>query len=91
MEKVVDLHQTGVDAHELGAGLGEEIFAESATAVELDEEPTEVAKLLVADVQEGPALPAEHSRMRPAGGDSVDPWAVVTSSPPVNRPHGSEV
>jgi hypothetical protein len=42
-------------------------------------------------VQEGPALPAEHSRMRPAGGDSVDPWAVVTSSPPVNRPHGSEV
>jgi 3-hydroxybutyryl-CoA dehydrogenase len=35
-------------------------------------------------------LPPEHSRVWPAGGDSIDAWALVTSSPPVNRPHGSQ-
>ena len=36
-------------------------------------------------------LPAEQSRMWPAGRDSVDTWPLVTTSPPVNRPHGPEV
>jgi hypothetical protein len=29
--------------------------------------------------------------MRPPGGDSVDTWALLTTSPPVNRPHASRV
>ena len=91
VEELVDLRQAGIDPHELGAGLGEEVFAEAATAVELDEEPAEVAELLVTDLQERPVLPAEHSRMRPAGRDSVDTWPLVTTSPPVDRPHGSGV
>ena len=91
MEDLVDLGQAGVDPHELGAGLGEEVFAEAAAAVELDEEPTEVAELLVADAEERPVLPAEQSGMRPPGGDSVDTWALLTTSPPVNRPHASRV
>jgi hypothetical protein len=91
VEELVDLRQAGIDPHELGAGLGEEVFAEAATAVELDEEPTEVAELLVADMQERPMLSAEHSRVWPTGLDSVDTWPLVTTSPPVNRPHGPGV
>jgi len=49
VQELVDLGQAGVDPHEFGASLGKEVFAEAPTAVELDEEPAEVAELLIAN------------------------------------------
>jgi hypothetical protein len=88
VKEVVDLRQSGIDSHELGAALGEQVFAEAATAVELDEEPAQVAELLVADVEKRTLLPAQHSGVWPARSDSVGAGTAVTSSPPVERPHG---
>jgi len=39
MEKVVDLGEARVDADDAGAALGEQVLAETAAAVHLDEQP----------------------------------------------------
>src|SRR5204862_6991821 len=45
VQQVVDLYEAGVDADELGAAFGEEILAEAAPPVQLDEQAAEVAQL----------------------------------------------
>ena len=62
VEQLVDLGEPRVDADELRAALVQEVFAKAAAAVDLDQQPAEVAELLLADLQKRAALAAEQAR-----------------------------
>ena len=86
MQKLVDLGQPRVDADELGAALGEQVLAEAAAPVELDQQPAEVAQLLLADVQERALLSPQQAGVGPARGDPVDSRSGAARGLLVERP-----
>src|SRR4029077_3647502 len=59
------------DSDELRAAFGEEVFAETASAIELDEEPAEIAQLLLACLEQRSPFPAQEPRVRAPRLDAV--------------------
>lgn len=75
MQKLLDLAEPGIDADDDRRPLLQEVVAEPAAAVHLDEQPAEIAQGVLARLQQGPALAPQHAGMCPARGDpgsSVD-------------------
>jgi 3-hydroxybutyryl-CoA dehydrogenase len=91
VQQVVDLDEPRVDADEHGARLREQVLAEAAAAVELDEQAAEIAKLLLADPEERPLLAPQLARVRPARRDAFRTRAALARSPPPERPHAGSV
>jgi hypothetical protein len=61
MEEVVDLAESNVDSDHGRASLVEQVFAQGAAAIHLDEQPTELPEGLTAGLQKRPSLAAEES------------------------------
>ena len=72
VQQVVDLREPRVDPDGVGAGLLEQVLAERAAAVHLDDEPAEVAQLRLARAQQHLLLAAEHAGVRAPRSDALD-------------------
>ena len=70
VEELVDLGEAGVDPDHRRRPLGEQVVAEAAAAVHLDQQSAEVAQRILAGLQQRAAFPAQHPGRGPARGDS---------------------
>ncbi len=86
MEEVFDLGESRVDAHDRGAPLREQVLAEPAAPIHLDEQPAQLDERLVAGLAEHPALAAKRSGLR---APQCDPFDV--RPPAMERRHAEKV
>jgi len=70
VQELLDLAEPGVDAHDDGGPLLQEVVAKTAAAVHLDDQAAEIPECVVARLQERPPLAAQHSGVGPARGDT---------------------
>jgi hypothetical protein len=70
MEELFDLGQARIDSDHCGSTFGEQVVAEAASAVHLDQQAPEVAERVLACLQECSPFAAEDARLRPARGDA---------------------
>ena len=68
---VVDLGEARVDADDRRGALGEQVVAEAAAPVHLDEQAAEVAQRVLAGLQQRAPLAAEQAGVRAARGDAL--------------------
>jgi hypothetical protein len=87
VQELFDLREPRIDSHNRGGTLGEQVVAEAASPVHLDEEAAEVAERILARLHERPALAAEHAGLRAAWRDAFG----VVCAPAKKRGHPGRV
>ncbi len=87
MQQVLDLGEARVDPDDDRRPFGEQVVAEAAAAIHLDEQPADVAKGVVARFQERATFAPEHSRVWAARSDPC----VVGCAPAPERGHPGRV
>ena len=70
-EQVVDLGEARVDADDRRGALGEQVVAEAAAPVHLDEQAAELAQRVLARLQQRAPLTAEQPGVRATRGDTL--------------------
>src|SRR5262245_15415402 len=86
VEQIVDLREPAVDADELCASLGEQVLAEAPAPVELDEQPAQVAELLLPHLEQRALLAPEQPCRRAPRRDALGAGTRATP-PAAERPH----
>ena len=87
VEQLCDLGEACIDSDNCCSALGEQIVAKAAAAVHLDEQAAEIVQGVVARLQEGTTLAAQHARLGAARSDSFR----VTGAPAKERCHRGRV
>ena len=87
VQELFDLREPRIDPHNRGGTLCEQVVAEAASPVHLDEEAAEVGERVLARPQERAALAAEHAGLRAAGRDAFG----VACAPAEKRGHPGRV
>jgi hypothetical protein len=87
VQELFDLREPRIDSYNRGSTLGEQVVAEAAAAVHLDEEAAEIGERVLARLQERPTLAAKHAGLRATWRDAFG----VVCAPAKKRGHPGRV